>query len=282
MSSQLAGVHDGPFAAEAAGPGRWGARDADDLPDDGSAGAGKGGEHRRPGPGTPGFGHPRPRGLGAYRGHGFGGPRAASCFLYMLARVTRARRILEIGTLGGYSAIWLGRASGRRLPVDARNRSASCKIARRNLARAMLLGTVEVREGPAEDLLQHLVEGGEEPFDLIFIDADKEAYLEYFELSLKLSRPGTLIVADNVVRYGAVIDPAAAAADTRVAGIKRVPDALAKHPGVDDRLSDRRNQRPRRHGAGACQIAGNAFLSKGCRLWPRKRDARLTSLCPLA
>jgi caffeoyl-CoA O-methyltransferase len=153
-------------------------------------------------------------------------------FLHMLAKLSRARRILEIGTLGGYSAIWLGRAlpeGGSLLTLEIDPLHA--KIARRNLARAMLLGTVEVREGPAVHLLETLVEGGEKPFDLIFIDADKETYLDYFELSLKLSRPGTLIVADNVVRYGAVIDPASA--DTRVAGVKRFSEALAKSPAVE-------------------------------------------------
>ncbi len=155
-------------------------------------------------------------------------------FLYMLARLAGARRILEIGTLGGYSAIWLGRA----LPEDGRLVTleidpAHARIARRNLARAMLLGAVEVREGPALEVLPELIAAGEAPFDLIFIDADKEAYLEYFELSLKLSRPGTLIAADNVIRYGAVIDPDAGKSDSRVAGIQRFLDALSKHPGVD-------------------------------------------------
>lgn len=154
--------------------------------------------------------------------------------LYMLAKLTRAHRILEIGTLGGYSAIWLGRAlpeDGCLLTLEIDPLHA--KIARRNLARAMLLGTAEVREGPATELLEKLVAAGEEPFDLIFIDADKEAYLEYFELSLKLSRPGTLIVADNVIRYGAVIDPEAGKSDSRVAGIQRFLDALSKHEGVE-------------------------------------------------
>ncbi len=155
-------------------------------------------------------------------------------FLYMLARLAGARRILEIGTLGGYSAIWLGRAlpeDGCLLTLEIDPLHA--RIARRNLARAMLLGTVIVREGPALDLLAKLVAAGEEAFDLIFIDADKEAYLEYFDLSLKLSRPGTLIVADNVIRYGAVIDAHAGQSDSRVAGIQRFLDALAKHEGVD-------------------------------------------------
>ena len=155
-------------------------------------------------------------------------------FLYMLAKLAGARRILEIGTLGGYSAIWLGRAlpeDGCLLTLEIDPLHA--RIARRNLARAMLLGTVEVREGPALEILPKLIANGEEPFDLIFIDADKELYLEYFELSLKLSRPGTLIVADNVIRYGAVIDPDAGQTNSRVAGIQRFLDALSKHRGVE-------------------------------------------------
>ena len=153
-------------------------------------------------------------------------------FLYILAKLVRARRILEIGTLGGYSAIWLGRA----LPEDGHMVTLEidplhAKVARRNLARAMLLGTVEVREGPALELLPKLIEAGEEPFDLIFIDADKEAYLEYFELALHLSRPGTLIVADNMIRSGDVIDPTAP--DSRVAGVKRLSDALATNGRVE-------------------------------------------------
>lgn len=154
-------------------------------------------------------------------------------FLYMLAKLVRARRILEIGTLGGYSAIWLGRA----LPEDGRMITLEldplhARIARRNLARAMLLGAVEVREGPALELLQKLVADAGEPFDMIFIDADKETYADYYELSVKLSRPGTLIAADNVIRAGAVLDPAAAA-DPRVAGVMRFADSLAKDPRVE-------------------------------------------------
>jgi caffeoyl-CoA O-methyltransferase len=155
-------------------------------------------------------------------------------FLHMLAKLAGARRILEIGTLGGYSAIWLGRAlpdDGCMLTLEID--PAHARVARRNLARAMLLGTVEVREGPALEILPKLVAAGEEPFDLIFIDADKESYLDYFELALKLSRPGALIAADNVIRYGAVIDPGAGKSDSRVAGIQRFLDALSKHPGVD-------------------------------------------------
>jgi predicted O-methyltransferase YrrM len=155
-------------------------------------------------------------------------------FLFMLAKLTGARRILEIGTLGGYSAIWLGRA----LPEDGCMITLEidplhAKVARRNLARAQLLGPVEVREGVAIELLAGLAASGEAPFDLIFIDADKESYLEYFELALKVSRPGTLIAADNVVRDGAILDPAAAASDPMVAGVVRFADALAKHPSAE-------------------------------------------------
>jgi predicted O-methyltransferase YrrM len=155
-------------------------------------------------------------------------------FLYVLAKLVHARRILEIGTLGGYSAIWLGRALPERgqmitLEIDPLH----AKVARRNIARAMLLGTVEVREGAALDLLLKMSAAGEEPFDMIFIDADKEPYLEYFELALKLSRPGTLVAADNVVRQGAVIDPSAALSDPRVAGVVRFADVLSKHPAVE-------------------------------------------------
>ena len=102
-----------------------------------------------------------------------------------------------------------------------------------NLARAKLLGLVEVREGAAAELLAGLAAAGAAPFDMIFIDADKESYSEYFELSLALSRPGTLIAADNVIRDGAVLDPAAAAADSMVEGVVRFSEALAKHPRAE-------------------------------------------------
>jgi len=91
---------------------------------------------------------------------------------------------------------------------------------------------VEVREGIALDILPSLIASGEPPFDFIFIDADKEPYLDYFELSLQLSKAGTMIVADNVIRHGAVIDPSRAAVPA-VAGVKRLSDALATHPAVD-------------------------------------------------
>lgn len=158
-------------------------------------------------------------------------------FLYLLAKMAGARRILEIGTLGGYSAIWLGRAlpeDGRLITLEINPLHA--KIARRNLARATLLGSVEVRQGPAVQLLGELIGAGEAPFDMIFIDADKETYAEYFELSMKLSRPGTLIAADNVIRAGRVLDPGGEAPDPMVQGIVRFNETLAKCPAVEATL----------------------------------------------
>ncbi len=155
-------------------------------------------------------------------------------FLYLLAKLSGARRILEIGTLGAYSTIWLARAlpeNGRLLTLEID--PLHVKVARRNLARAMLLGLAEVREGPAASLLRELIAAGEQPFDMIFIDADKESYTEYFELSLKLSRPGTLIAADNVIRAGRVLDPEAQASDPMVAGVVRFAEALAKCPAAE-------------------------------------------------
>jgi predicted O-methyltransferase YrrM len=155
-------------------------------------------------------------------------------FLFLLAKLAGARRILEIGTLGGYSAIWLGRAladGGSMITLELDPLHVT--VAKRNLARAKLLGMVEVREGRALDLLPKIGEAGEGPFDMIFIDADKEPYLEYFEWALKLSRPGTLIVADNVIRKGQVLDPAAAASDSFVAGVMRFSQALANDQRVE-------------------------------------------------
>jgi caffeoyl-CoA O-methyltransferase len=155
-------------------------------------------------------------------------------FLYMLAKLSGARRILEIGTLGGYSTIWLGRAlPGDGCMITLEIDPLHAKVARRNLARAKLLGTVEVREGVAADLLAALVAARGAPFDMIFIDADKERYAEYFDLTLKLSRPGTLIAADNVIREGAILDAAAVESDSKVEGVVRFADALAKARGAE-------------------------------------------------
>ncbi|HVO97759.1 MAG TPA: O-methyltransferase [Bryobacteraceae bacterium] len=144
--------------------------------------------------------------------------------LMLLARVTGARKILEIGTLGGYSTIWLARGladGGRLITLEFSDRHA--EVARQNIARAGLSGQVEVRLGRAIDTLPDLAD--EAPFDLIFIDADKPSYREYLQWAVKLSRPGSLIIADNVVRSGAVADPAST--DVNVQGIRRFNEALA-------------------------------------------------------
>ncbi|MCC6955181.1 MAG: O-methyltransferase [Anaerolineales bacterium] len=127
--------------------------------------------------------------------------------LGMLARTVRARRILEIGTLGGYSTIWLARAlpaGGRLITLEVNPVHAG--VARKNLQRAGLDGAVEVRLGPAQDSLQKMVDQRVEPFDLVFIDGDKPNYPDYLRLAVKLSHPGSLIVADNVIRGGKVAD----------------------------------------------------------------------------
>ena len=131
--------------------------------------------------------------------------------LLLLARLMGARSILEIGTLGGYSTIWLARAlpaEGRLISLEADPNHA--EVARANLARAGLNGQVEVRVGLALDSLPRLAAEGHGPFDLIFIDADKPNNPGYLAWALRLSRPGSLIVIDNVVREGQVIDPASA------------------------------------------------------------------------
>jgi predicted O-methyltransferase YrrM len=151
--------------------------------------------------------------------------------LQLLARMQRAQSILEIGTLGGYSTIWLARAlaaGGRLITLEADPKHA--EVAKANIARAGLAEVVEVRLGPAIETLPQLAYEGRGPFDLIFIDADKESYADYLVWALKLSRVGTVIVADNVVRDGAVVD--AATNDPRVQGIQRFNQLLAREPRV--------------------------------------------------
>jgi predicted O-methyltransferase YrrM len=146
--------------------------------------------------------------------------------LMLFARMLNARNILEIGTLGGYSTIWMahGLAEGGRL-ITLEYEPRHAEVAMANLARAGLSDRVEIRVGRAGDTLPKLVEEGRGPFDLIFIDADKQGYTEYLEWSMKLSRRGTVIVADNVVRNGAITDPASS--DEMVQGIRRFNRALA-------------------------------------------------------
>ena len=146
--------------------------------------------------------------------------------LLLLAQLQGARNILEIGTLGAYSTIWLARAlppGGRVVTLEANPKHA--EVARANLARAGLANVVEVRVGPALDSLAKLAAEGPAAFDLIFIDADKPNNPGYLTWAMKLARKGTLIVADNVVRNGAVAD--AASADANVQGVRRFTDMLA-------------------------------------------------------
>ena len=151
--------------------------------------------------------------------------------LHLLARIRGARNILEIGTLAGYSTIWLVRAlpsGGRLVTLEANPKHA--EVARANLARAGLSGTVELRPGPALETLPRLEADGLGPFDLIFIDADKPNNPEYLAWALKLSRRWSLIIADNTVRDGAVVDHASA--DPSVQGIRRFHERLAAEPRV--------------------------------------------------
>ena len=150
-------------------------------------------------------------------------------FLMILARAQGARRILEIGTLGGYSTIWLARAlpaDGRLITLEAVPTHA--RVARQNIDRAGFAENVEVRLGRALETLPQLAAEGLGPFDFIFLDADKRTYPEYLEWCIKLSRRGTMIVADNVVRGGAVVD--AANRDADVQGVRRFLELLSTDP----------------------------------------------------
>jgi len=151
--------------------------------------------------------------------------------LHVLARAMGARRVLEIGTLGGYSTIWLARAlpdEGRLVTLEIEPRHA--EVARKNIARAGLSDKVELRLGRAEETLHRLVAEKSAPFDLVFIDADKPGYADYFGWALQLTRPGSLIIADNVVRKGEVANEASK--DANVQGIRRFHEAVAQEPRV--------------------------------------------------
>ncbi|OHX12172.1 methyltransferase [Chromobacterium sphagni] len=150
-------------------------------------------------------------------------------FLNLLARIHGARRILEIGTLGGYSAIWLARAlpaDGRLVTLEFEPRHV--EVAAANLARAGQADKVDIRQGAALDTLAQLIAEGAAPFDLIFIDADKPNNPHYLELALRLSRPGTVIIGDNVVRKGEVVN--AASADPAIQGTRRFIELLGANP----------------------------------------------------
>jgi predicted O-methyltransferase YrrM len=151
--------------------------------------------------------------------------------LMLLAQIQGARRILEIGTLGGYSTIWLARAlpaDGRVVTLEADRRHAG--VARANFAHAGLSDLIELRVGRALDTLPQLVAEGLEPFDMVFIDADKPGNPDYLAWALKLTRRGSLIIADNVVRDGRVAD--AKSRDSSVRGIRRFNALLAAEPRV--------------------------------------------------
>ena len=152
--------------------------------------------------------------------------------LYLLAKIQGAKRILEIGTLGGYSTIWLARAlpeDGKLVTLELEAKHA--EVATANIERAGLSSKVEVRLGPAAESLSQLQEEGVEPFDFIFIDADKEGYPVYLDWSLRLSRPGTIIVGDNVVRDGAVVDPENT--DPQIIGLRRFVAMVGSDPRLD-------------------------------------------------
>ena len=152
-------------------------------------------------------------------------------FLNLLARIMGARNILEVGTLGGYSTIWLARAlpaGGRLITLEYDPKHA--RVAQENIARAGLADVVDVRLGKAIDTLPKLAQAGLPPFDLVFIDADKPSNPDYFAWALKLARIGSVIIVDNVVRGGAVIDPEG---DAAVQGVRRLNELIAAEKRVD-------------------------------------------------
>jgi predicted O-methyltransferase YrrM len=156
--------------------------------------------------------------------------------MHLLARMHGTRSVLELGTLGGYSTIWLARA----LPADGRLitlelNSDYARVAAANVERAGLAGLIKINVGPALDGLRSLIAERAGPFDLVFIDADKQRTPEYFELALELTHPGSVIVTDNVVRDGELIDPGSA--DAGVQGMRRFHELLAADRSSGGRVS---------------------------------------------
>lgn len=152
-------------------------------------------------------------------------------FLQLMLLTCKAKRVLELGTLGGYSTIWMTRA----LPADGKVITVEfdlhhAHIASQNIAKAGLSGQIDLRIGKAIDVLNELIATGEETFDFIFIDADKPPYSEYFELALQLSHPGTIIICDNVIREGKVLEENTH--DEKVKGVQRFNQMLANNPKV--------------------------------------------------
>jgi caffeoyl-CoA O-methyltransferase len=152
-------------------------------------------------------------------------------FLQLLALLCNAKNILELGTLAGYSTIWMARAlpaDGQLITIEADPQHAA--VAEQNIVRAGLASHVQIKTGKALDILPQLLHEGAGPFDMIFIDADKPPYTEYFEWALRLSRPGTLIVADNVIRDGKVLDENST--EPAVNGAQRFNKMLAANTAV--------------------------------------------------
>jgi len=151
--------------------------------------------------------------------------------LQLLAKLTKAAKILELGTLAGYSTIWLARAlppNGKLITIEFSAKHA--QVAQKNIERANLQDIVDIRVGKALDILSQIKANGEGPFDLIFIDADKPPYLEYFNWAIELARPGTLIIADNVIREGKVLDTNST--DDNVVGVQKLNESLRENPRV--------------------------------------------------
>lgn len=152
--------------------------------------------------------------------------------LYLFAKMCGARRVLEIGTLGGYSTTWLARAlpnDGEVVTLELDQKHAD--VARKNLDRARVGSRVRIEVGPAVDTMLRMIDRREQPFDLIFIDADKPGYSRYLDLSVNLSRTGTVILADNLIRDGAVMDPNVEDENARAA--RAFNEKLSAHPRLE-------------------------------------------------
>ena len=152
-------------------------------------------------------------------------------FLQVMMITCNAKRVLELGTLGGYSTIWLARAlpeDGKIITVEVDQHHGD--VAQKNIANAGLSNKVDLRFGKALEILPQLIAEKNEPFDMIFIDADKPPYTEYFELALQLSRPGTLIICDNVIRDGQVLENDTT--DEKVQGVQRLNKMLSENKNV--------------------------------------------------
>lgn len=152
--------------------------------------------------------------------------------LYLLVKIAGAGRVLEIGTLGGYSTTWLARAVAPGGTVVTLERDpVHAEVARRSLEGVAPGVRIDVRLSDAAEAMRTMIESGEEPFDVVFIDADKPRYVEYLELALPLSRPGTVILADNLIRHGLVLDEATEDANAR--GAQAFNAAIAAHPRLE-------------------------------------------------